>query len=325
MSNREKIIQSFKIGKIPNAEGDIPKNIVTVVSDVFVFNKKAYKIYKSNSEFFNKNFNDLSNKENRFTFSRNDYIWNNKITPEVYVKLSGIIFSDDHIKFVDPDDMADELVLEMSVVDMSNQLIKLLYANKISLDDCFQIGKQFGERSLQLPKLNHTNTVYEDFTKRLIDIEPWVNSVKAIPKNKTKDYINYLQNFIEQYKNELSSKDFMGTCIDLHVDNAVFVNNSFFPIDIYAPKEAWLHGYKFLNIYRIATDIYGFLGLEGFEKVLAGYEIATNNICPREYDKFLITYCELINWPYQYMLAEKEPWRLEIAKKYENVLSEIHG
>ncbi len=325
MSNREKIIQSFKIGKIPNAEGDIPKHIVTVVSDVFVFNKKAYKIYKSNSEFFNKNFNDLSNKENRFTFSRNDFKWNNRITPEVYVKLSGIILSGDNIGFTDPEDTADELVLEMNVVDMSNQLIKLLYANKISLDDCFQIGKQFGERSLQLPKLNHTNTVYEDFTKRLIDIEPWVNSVKAIPKNKTKDYINYLQNFIEQYKNELSSKDFMGTCIDLHVDNAVFVNNSFFPIDIYAPKEAWLHGYKFLNIYRIATDIYGFLGREGFEKVLAGYEIATNNICPREYDKFLITYCELINWPYQYMLAEKEPWRLEIAKKYENVLSEIHG
>jgi hypothetical protein len=103
----------------------------------------------------------------------------------------------------------------------------------------------------------------------------------------------------------------------------VLTGKTFLPIDTYAPKEAWLHGYKFINIYRVATDIYAFLGKQYFEKVLKGYEKATHQTLPRNYDKFLIVYCELITWPYQYMLSEKEPWRLEVAKKYGTFLEKI--
>lgn len=323
MKNNKKIADFFEKGEIPDSGGILPKHIITVVSDVFVFDKKVYKIYKSDSEFFNTNFNDLSNKDNRFAFTRNDFEWNNRLTPEVYTKLSGVVLADNNLRFIDPTDEAQELVIEMNKVDMAKQLIKLLFENRISLKDCFEIGLQLGKRLLSLPKLEQKHTLYEDFIARYNDIGPWIGSVKAISTDKVQKYTKYVKDFIETHKREFSFTELMDTCIDIHADNAVFIDNIFLPIDIYAPKEAWLHGYKFLNLYRIATDIYGFLGKDGFNKVLEGYQSFTKIELPRKYDKFLITYCELINWPYQYMLAEKESWRLEVANKYENVLKEI--
>ena len=317
------IIQAFLNGNSLELMGDKPKHIVTVVSDVFVFETKVYKIYKSDSDFFNKNFNDLSDKENRFHFTRRDFEMNNCLTPEVYTKLLGVVLEKDKLKFVEASDESDELVIEMNKVDMSNQLIKLLVDNKITLNDCFEIGKQLGERIKYLPKLKPERTVYEDFMSRYVDVGPWVHGAKDIPNDKVEKYLKFVKDFISSHKDELNSKDLMGTCIDIHSDNAVLENNIFLPIDMYAPKEAWLHGYKFLNVYRIAADIYGFLGKKGFDRVLEGYESSTHDKMPRNYDKFLITYCELINWPYQYMLAEKEPWRLDVAKKYEGVLEEV--
>lgn len=301
----------------------LKKHIETVVSNVLLFESKAYKIYKSNSDFFNKNFNDLSDKGNRFQFTRNDFDWNNRLTPEVYTKLVGIVFESDTVRFTEPNDAADELVIEMNVVDMSNQLINLLVGGKIAPNDCFKIGQQLGERLKELPVLTHEHTVFEDFTSRLLDVGPWVGSRKEISKEKLDKYLGFLKEYVTLHKEEFNTKDLMGMCVDIHSDNAVYTDGVFLPVDTYAPKEAWLHGYKFINIYRIATDIYGFLGKHAFEEVLKGYEDTSGEKIPRQHDKFLITYCELINWPYQYMLSEKEPWRLEVAKKYEAVLAEI--
>lgn len=318
------IVETFLNSKIEGLENEKPKHIVTTISDVFVFDSKVYKIYKSDNEFFNKNFNDLSNKKKRFLFTHKDYEWNNRLSPEIYINLKGVNLKGDQVEFVDPGDISQELVIEMNRVDMSNQLLKRLVEDRISLTDCYQIGKQFGERVPHLPKLEPINTAYEDFLSRYEDIRPWMGSVeKYIPKEEAQKYLSYIKDFIESHKGELDSKDLMGTCMDIHADNAVFVGGVFLPIDTYAPKEAWLHGYKFINIYRLATDVYAFLGKKHFEEVLRGYQDSTGEILPRQYDKFLIIYSEMISWPYHYMLFEKESWRLEVAKKIKILLEDL--
>lgn len=319
------IVDAFLEGKIQNSNEERPEHISTVVSDVFLFKSKVYKIYKSNSDFFNKNFKDFSDKNNRFLFTIKDFEWNNSLTPEIYIKLHGVEIINDEIRFIPANDEALELVIEMNRFDSKHQLINLLNSNLINLEDCFKIGQQLGERSKHLPRIEHQKTAYEDFLSRYNDIIPWVNSVESIPKEKIDRLLIFLKDYINEHRDELNSVDLMGTCIDLHIDNAVYDKGNFLPIDIFAPKEEWLHGYKFLNLYRIATDIYGFLGKKGFDQVLSGYEFSTKEKLPRDHDKFLITYCELINWPYQLMLSAKEPWRIEIAKKYEDVLNEIFG
>lgn len=320
------IIEIFKSGSATEFGGKTPKHIVTVVSNVFVFDKKAYKIYKDDSKFFNKNFHDLSDKIERFKFTRNDFDWNNRLSPEVYVELKGVVKSKDTISFTEPDDNADELVIVMNTIDTSNQLINRLVDNRITLSDCLEIGKQLAIRISNLPKLKAPSTAYEDFLERISDIKPWIGGAsKYIPKDLALKYENYVIDFIKSHKDEFNSEKIMGTCIDIHADNAVYFDNKFLPIDIYAPKENWLHGYKFINLYRIATDILGFLGKDGFNNVIEGYERASGEKIPRQYDKFLIIYCELINWPYQYMLSEKEPWRQEVAMKYGKAIEDTYN
>jgi hypothetical protein len=214
----------------------------------------------------------------------------------------------------------------MNTIDTANQLIHRLVNKSITLSDCYEIGKQLAVRVSKLPKLKAPSTVYEDFLLRYADIKPWIGGVeKYIPKELASKYQDYVKEFIESHKDELNSTDLMGTCVDIHADNAIYDNGEFLPIDVYAPKEQWLHGYQFINLYRVATDILGFLGKDGFNKVIEGYENASGEKVPREYDTFLIIYCELINWPYQYMLSEKEAWRLDVAKRYENVIETTYN
>ena len=201
------IIEVFNQGKSAELNKAKPQHIVTAISNVFVFDTKVYKIYKNDSDFFNKNFNDLSNKNNRFLFTRKDFEWNNKLSPEVYTKLRGVVLKNDAVVFTEPTDDSDELVIEMNKIDMSNQLIKRLVDKRVSLDDCFEIGKQFGERESHLPKLTANRTAYEDFLTRYQDLIPWVGNVKDIPKDEAEKYLNYVKDFIENHKDELNSKD----------------------------------------------------------------------------------------------------------------------
>jgi aminoglycoside phosphotransferase family enzyme len=325
MITNEKIIEKFKNGNFAGAETSAPQHITTTISHVFVDKTKVWKVYKGDNFFFNENFNDLSKKESRFSFTRKDFIWNHRLSPEVYLELKGITLRDDKLIFGDANDSADDLVIVMNKIDMNNGLFNLLNENKLSLSDCFQIGKQLGERSKGLPQEEPVRDLYEDFVQRSNDLVSWLAGVeKYISKDEAQTYLNTFSQFVELNKIKFEkSTGLIGPCLDIHADNVVFTNGNLLPIDTYAPKEAWLYGYKFLNIYRVATDIYAFLGEEYFEQTLKGYEESTGDKLPREFDRSLVLYCELITCPYQYMLSEKDPSRLKVAEKYHIFLKRL--
>ena len=316
MNTDEKIISAFKTGQFPQAGKDLPKHIVTAISNVFVFADRAYKIYKGDNDFFNKNLNDLSAKDNRFSFTKKDFEWNNQLSPEVYLEIKGIYLKEDKVTFGNADAAADALVIIMKSIDMNDSLINRLMANTISMDDCYKIGFQFGEREGDLPEEQIARSVHDDFVSRYNDVVPWIASAeKHIGKDEIKLYVSHLQKSIEDTTEIFKSNADMSFCLDIHADNVVFSNGVFLPIDTFSPKADWRYGYKFLNIYRLATDIYVFLGKECFENTLQGYQDATHQVVPRKLDTFLILYSELISCPYQYMLAEKDPSRLPVAEK----------
>lgn len=309
------MLEAFKEGRVAG-ESVIPDHIVSAISNLFVFGNKVYKIYKNDNQFFNGNFNDLSNKSGRFLFTRKDFDWNNKLSPEIYTEIKGAVMRDDTVMFTDPTDDSEELVIVMNKIDMSDGLIKRLVENRISIEDCYQIGFQLGQRIMKVQQV-FPLSLYEDFISRYKDLTAWALEVKEIPAERVNEYLVFIKDFIEIHKDEFeNSTNLMGQCLDIHADNAVYTSGKLLPIDTYSPKADWLHGYKFINIYRVASDIYAFLGKEAFEQVLRGYEEATGEKLPRDKDKFMIIYCELIVWPYQYMLSEKEPWRIDVAKKY---------
>ncbi len=316
------IIEAFKAGKI-GVESSIPNHVITAISNVFVFENKAYKIYKNDNQFFNEHFNNLSTKEGRFMFTGKDFNWNHELSPEIYVELRGVRIENNLLVWEEPLGTSDELVVIMNKIDMADGLLNKLIDERINKEDCYKIGYQLGERLIRVKK-NFPIAIYDDFIARYKDLDAWLVSVKEIPQDRVRNYLDYIKNFIESHKEDFDRiNDQMGICLDVHADNAIYSNGVFLPIDSYAPKEDWLHGYKFISVYRVATDIYAFLGKEHFEEVLRGYSNATNEKLPREWDDFMVIYCELIVWPYQYMLSEKDTWRLDIAKKYEEFIDKL--
>ncbi|MFA6227077.1 MAG: hypothetical protein WC631_01165 [Candidatus Paceibacterota bacterium] len=326
MTKGKQIIDKFAEGDFPGANCK-PKRITTAISNLFLCNDKVYKIYMDDSAFFNKDFNDLSIKENRLSFTRNDFEWNNKLSPEIYTDLRGVVLEDGKIKFTEADDIADEFVIVMNKIDMSYSLIERLLKNSISMQDCYSIGFELGKREASLPKIKINKSLYEDQETRLVDMTAWVKAAgKYFEKGECDKYLNKLSEYIKQNKNWfIENNNLVGPCLDIHADNAVLdKDGTFLPLDTYAPKIDWLTGYKFLNVYRIAADIYVFLGKRYFDEVLRGYEKSTNNKIPRGLDNYFILYCQLIVCPYQYMLSENNQSRLAIAKKYHSFLKEIN-
>jgi hypothetical protein len=325
MGNSEKIINAFKGGDFPGSDTKKPKHIITTISNVFVCGEKTYKIYKSDSKFFNDSFNDLSIKSNRFSFTRKDFEWNNNLSPEIYLELKGVFWNNNEVIFTEPKDDVDDLVIVMNKIDISDTLFEKLRSGGISLNDCYEIGMQFGKRILSLPGSFKRVSVYENFISLHKDLIAWIDSVNEfIPKEEATVYLNILLEFIKSNREYFEQDPLLiGPCLDIHADNVLFVNNRLLPIDTYSPKENWLSGYKYLSIYRLATDVYAFLGKEYFDEILRGYVDVTREQLPRNFDKFLILYCELIACPYQYTLSWNDASRLDIAKKYHKFLKEI--
>lgn len=323
MKNSQNIIEVFKSGRI---RGGVirPKHIITAISNVFVFEDKAYKIYKGDNEFFNKNFNDLSLKDNRFNFTKDDFTWNNLLSPEVYLEIKGLYLDNNNVVFGEVTGTAYELVIIMKSLDMKESLINRLIENRISFDDCYKIGFQFGLRENELPKTKIEGSLYDNFISRCDDVVPWIKSAeKYIGKDNIDYYTSFLRSYVDNNKEILSIDSDLGSCQDIHADNAVYTNDTLFPIDTFSPKLEWRQGYKFLNIYRLATDIYVFLGKECFENVLRGYVDSAHVTLPRFSDKFLVLYCELISCPYQYMLAQNDSKRFATAEKCKAFLNEL--
>lgn len=320
------VIELFKVGKI-SGENNIPQHIATAISDVFIFDNNVYKIYKNDNVFFNEHFRDLSNKHIRFEFTRKDFDWNHTLSPEIYRELKGIVIKNDEVFFVDAYDDSEELVLVMNKINPKDLLLKRLLEQNISVEDCYQIGFQFGEREQKIQKNFQDINLYDDFIARYNDMIPWVLS--QIPEGKSRKYLDFFKNFIEGHRDEFRmSRNLVKICLDIHADNALYANGKLLPMDTYAPKEDWLHGYRFINIYRLAGDIYVFMGETFFEAVLKGYTDSTMQILPRNFDTFMLIYSELIVWPYQYMLAQTELWRLQVAEKHEaflhKLISKVH-
>lgn len=62
MHSQIKIIDAFSRGDI-FGEISAPKHRTTVLSNVFIFKNKVYKIYKNDNKFYNENFRDISSKK----------------------------------------------------------------------------------------------------------------------------------------------------------------------------------------------------------------------------------------------------------------------
>jgi len=320
--SQKPLIDLIKSGNFHN-ETTVPKHIETVISNVFVFDKMVYKLYKNNNPFFNEKFRNISKKEDRFTFTKRDFEWNNTLSPSVYLKVIGVIVKNEEIKICAPDN-AEEIVIVMNRIDTNEVLYEKLLKGEVSEGVAYLIGKQFGEsvRKIQKPiKGNY----YDDFLVRITDLREWFKSTsEEISLEESTSYCDFLASFLEKnrslFENELTAG--MTYDGDIHSHNAIFSNEHLYLIDTFPPKEEWMRGHPHISLYRMGSDLYALSGKkEMFDAYMNGY-VDSGGSLNRELDNFYIIYASGIMLPYQYMLAKNDPHHKKGADLFHKFIRE---
>jgi aminoglycoside phosphotransferase family enzyme len=318
------LLRLFSAGKVPGESG-IPKHIETVISNVFLFNDRVYKVYKDDSKFFNENFHDLSIRKERLAFSRADFEWNHQLTSEVYIRLQGVKIETSGIHFVDEYENAEELLLITKRLSSEDLLFEHLLRKDLTVTDYYQIGKQFAQREKNFVWLGDfpDESLLENMLMRHNDDVEWVKSVEEhMPSLEAEGYLTRLKELIMRVYAHDATK--IRPVFDAHSFNAFYVDQTLYLFDVYSPKDAWCFGPALVNVYRFATDIFALVGEKEFRMVLRGYHEYLNSEAPsRETGQLLVIYAAIIMVPYLYMLARTNPDKQEVAVRYHNFLKSL--
>ncbi len=249
MYSQKSLLELLRAGKIPGESG-MPKHIETVISNVFLFNEQVYKVYKNDNEFFNKNFHDISTKEERFAFSVSDFEWNHQLAGEIYLRLQSVRVDADGIRFVEEQEDAEELLLVTARLPSSTALFEHLRNNNLVESDYYEIGKQFArcEKNFVWRGVIPDESLLETMLKRHTDVIDWVKGAENISPLEREVYANQLTELITRvYAHDATT---VSICFDFHSLNAFYVRQTLYPFDTYPPKDAWRFGPALLNIYR---------------------------------------------------------------------------
>lgn len=319
------LIKLMKSGAFPGEKG-VPKHIETVISNVFLFDTKAYKFYKNDSELFNIGFRDISVKKERFSFTEKDFEWNNGVSPSIYTKLVGVKVLNGAIQIASSQNDAEELLIEMNRVDTENVLFEKLIRKDITKEHCFEIGVLLAKKLKVFQKNISGHTFYTLFGNRIEDLRQWITSIpECIQEEEVHTYLNFLDNFkknnLNYFQNELTNE--VTTDGDFHSLNCVYTEGALDLMDTYAPKDEWRMGHLHLPLYRIGADIWALSGKkEFFEAFVKGYETGSGRTVDRRLDAVFILYASAIMVSYLYQLQYADSSKKAHAEKYHAFLRE---
>lgn len=330
MYSQKPLIDAFLSGKIFE-ETTVPRRIETVMSNVFLFPHTVYKIYKNDSDFINREFRNLENKEERFFFTRRDFEWNHLLAPSVYLSIIGVSLRDGKVVWEmgseRVQDECDELVVCMKRMNTDHVLFQELLSGRISKEAAYHIGKQFAEQLGKLPFPKGQDNFYQVFQKRILELRMWFGPVSEnIPIEESDKYCDFLESFI--YKNstwfERELTQDMGVSGDFHSFNALYSGKNLILMDTFAPKESWMFGHRLMPLFRMGVDIRVLTGEEVlFEEFVRGYAKGSGLSIDQKLHVLFILYCSANAAQYLYMLCKTDSTKLEPAKKYHAFLQKF--
>lgn len=224
------------------------KTIETIISKIFFYGDKVYKVYKYEKFFFG----DFTSFDFRKDFYIEDFSQNQLMAPEVYLLLHTV-----------KDNGSEDFYIEMKKFDDNKNLTNLLLNKNISKNELTIIAKEMVLRLKKLTELKKEK--YKNyFNKKLLDIQ--LEDLESdrnllylirdnISKEKTDKIINAARRASEQnsYYRDYDSKR-LSILIDNHADNIILLNGEPQFIDVLPPKESWRVGDINFVICRLATD-----------------------------------------------------------------------
>lgn len=319
------LLELLQQGKVPGEQG-IPTHVETVISNIFLFNERVYKVYKQNNESFNKNFVDISRTPERMVFSREDFEWNAQLAKEVYIFLRPVKVEDGTLVFLDSFEEAEEFLLVTKRLPSEACVFEHLLKNDLTSADYYEMGKQFALREQYFAEHEDAGKIslLENMQGRCVDIDEWLKDVEEyFPASEREMYIAQLGSSINEIYGHDTRKT--STCIDFHSLNAFYIERTLYPFDCFSIKYEWRFGPALLNIYRFATDVLALVGEKEFRAVIEGYhETCGTAPVSEEVEKHLVFYSALIMVPYLYMLGKNDSEKYDAAITYHRFLKSIY-
>lgn len=324
--SQKPLLSLFLEGRVPNEFGT-PAHIETVISNVFLFPERVYKIYKDNNAFFNEHFRDISERASRFAFTKGDFEWNRALSPELYLELRAVKVGDNTVEYIDLPEQAEELVCVTKRMPENASFFSVLRSGDLDTNEFVSIGKQFALREARamFPDVP-TETFADNVMTRIHDTENWVSDGvldEWVSPQELQQWLAYLYTTAESLVSDDNRT--LGFCFDLHSLNTFYAGGTLIPFDTSPPKESWRFGPTAINAYRLATDIRVYVGEVAYRSFLSGYTaVSTRPPLRPDEEKMWTVYASLIMIQYLFFLGKTDPEKLPAAHAYLVFLRVFH-
>lgn len=305
--------EALEQGLVPEF-GKPEKVVVTHISRIYLFAGRVLKIYNHEIAFFA----DLATFESRKAFYSEDFFYNNTAAPEIYLHLWGVQERNGAFTLVPPN-MGEDFVIEMSRIDDSQTLTKLLINNSLTKDQAGLFVDSLVDTLAVLTKERRDplrglfdKGLYEIIKGNTKSLHEWMLGIpENIPKEQSDKVFDLLSQGLEKepyFKNALA-KD-LAAAIDNNCDNLLLLNGRPSFIDIMPSMVVWRVVDEYATVSRVIIDLEVLGNQELGEAARAAYAKYQRGIPPiARLMHELRAAC--IQWPYRYMLKQDN-----LAKKY---------
>ena len=314
------LLDACKTGNV-SGEHTTPVHIETVISNVFVFPERTYKIYKNDNAFFNNGFRDISTKSERFAFTREDFTWNHNLSSGIYIELRGVCVKNGSVHNASDVTVAHELVIVSRTFSQASILLNIFDQAKLPTVDTHELGVSFGNFIQTLPDIVKHADGHIIFNEHINAVARWISEESAhFEKNEIEKNFTQLRAHISNNLVLQDSTRVVVSGMDVHSGNVVYENGQFSFFDTYPPVDIWFQNCQFVDFYRLGTDIRVFLGEPAFIDYKKGFESSTHTKIPPEVDYALTLIAALNMVSYLYNLGE--PY-INRAKKYHEFIKNM--
>ncbi|MEX0649397.1 MAG: hypothetical protein WD200_00155 [Candidatus Andersenbacteria bacterium] len=299
------LLQTIKEGTFANY--GIPKKVVdTLLSNLFFFEDRVLKVYKHKKAFYG----DLADFDFRKEFYSEDFFWNHRFAPEIYLELLGVkqtVGSFSVVSFKE----ADDFLIEMAVIDDTQNLTNLLIGGTITAKHMQAVTGVLTEklRALTGERKERLSHLFERGwpalqEEALDDLRQWAYLAEEyIPRKNTDAMIDLLkataakEPYFVNYDESLLS-----VAIDNNCDNLLLFKGKPSFIDIMTPKENWRVSDEYFTIVRTAVDAYVLGNKELGDAVYATYE-NYREAPPKDVTLIYEIRSGLIQWAYRHIIS----------------------
>ncbi|RJQ32335.1 hypothetical protein C4572_01285 [Candidatus Parcubacteria bacterium] len=251
------LIEAFEKWAVEGVPGHPDKVVETLLSKLFFFGDKVYKVYKKEENSISK-----LDRAGRIEFYRQDFYWNNRMSPEIYIKLQPL--KENNGLFLNTSfEEADDFYILMNKIDDSQNLTTLLGKGGMQDEQIRKVVREMGNRLKAISRENGEEiedilqTGWREFNNRNIEALEWIYEASpALPFETSRRVISFLQDIVDK-EEYFSFKRCPrpSAAIDNQSDNILLLNDNVCFIDIYPPKKIWRARDDLFVLARLATDV----------------------------------------------------------------------